>query len=114
MSLYKNAAKFDVLRSISAASLTGSFAAVGVALPSPAVVLTFKNATNGDVIISTDGVNNMLFLPANSYNVFDIKTNGPILQDYMFKQGTVFYAKDGTTASTSGSFYIEAVIVERL
>jgi hypothetical protein len=113
MSLYKNAATFDTLRSASSAAIGANYAAVGSALPSPAVVLTFKNATNGDVYISTNGVDNMLYLPANSFNVFDVRTNSPTYNDLMFKEGTVFYAKDGPTASTLGTFYIEAVIVVR-
>ena len=55
----------------------------------------------------------MLFLPANSFNVFDIRTNSPTYNDLMFKEGTQFYVKDGTTASSTGAFYIEAVIVVR-
>lgn len=113
MSLYRNSAKFDTLRSAGFAAIGANYAAVGSALPSPAVCLTFKNATNGDVYISTDGVNNMLFLPANSFNVYDIRTNSPTYNDFMFAEGTKFYAKDGPTVATAGSFYIEAVIVER-
>lgn len=113
MSLYKNAATFDTLRSALPAAISGSYSAIGIALPSPAVCLCFKNATNGDVIVSTDGTNDMLFLPANSFNVFDIRTNSPTYNDLMFKEGTQFYVKDGTTASSTGAFYIEAVIVVR-
>lgn len=113
MSLYKNAASFDTLRSASSAAIGANYTAIGSALPSPAVCLTFKNATNGDVYISTNGVDNMLFLPANSFNVFDIRTNSPSYNDLMFREGTIFYAKDGPSASTTGSLYIEAVLVVR-
>lgn len=113
MSLYRNAAKFDTLRSATTAQIGATYAAVGAALTTPAVLLTFKNQTNGDVVISTDGVNDMLYIPSNSFNVFDVRTNAPTQSDYMFKEGTIFYAKDGTTLGTTGKFYIEAVVLER-
>lgn len=111
--MFKNYASFDTLRSIAPASIGATYAAVGAALPSQAVCLVFKNATNGDVIISTDPTNStgMLIFPANSYTSYDIRTNSPSVTDLMFAAGTVFYAKDGTTASTTGAFYIEAVIL---
>ena len=113
MSLYRNRATFDTLRSVAAGSITSSFAAVGAALPAPAVCLTFKNDTNGDVIVSIDATNDNLYLPANSFNVYDIRTNGPFDCDFMFPQGTVFYVEQGTVVPTTGSFYIEAIIVTR-
>jgi hypothetical protein len=113
MSLYRNRATFDALRSVAAGSITSSFVALGSELPVPAVCLTFKNNTNGDVIVSTDGVNDMLYLPTNSFNVYDIRTNGPYDTDFMFPQGTQFYVTQGTNIPSTGSFYIEAVIVTR-
>lgn len=111
--MFKNFASFDTLRSISAASLIGTYGAVGSALSTQAVCIAFKNMTNGDVIVSTDPANatGMLIFPANSYTVYDIRTNSPTLTDLMFATGTIFYAKDGTTVATTGSFYIEAVIL---
>lgn len=112
--MFKYQASFDTLRSLGVASIGASYAAIGAVLPSEAVALTFKNATNGDVLVSTDGSTDMLFLPANSFNVYDIRTNAPSQTDFMFKQGTQFFLKDGTTVASSGTFYIEAIIVTTL
>lgn len=113
MSLYRNRASFDTLRSVAAGSVTSSYVAVGNALAVPAVCLTFKNNTDGDVVVSTDATNDMLYLPANSFNVYDIRTNAPLQNDFMFPQGTTFYVKQGSTIPAAGSFYIEVVIVTR-
>lgn len=110
----KNQASFEILKSTTPASIGASYAAVGSPLSSPAVVVTFKNHTNGDVLISTDGTNDMLALAANSFNVYDIRTNAPVNCDLEFAQGTQFYIKDGTTPSTTGAFYIEAVIITQV
>ena len=109
--MFKYQASFDALRSILPASIGASYAIIGSVLPSEAVILTFKNQTNGDVLVSTDGSTDMLTLPANSFSVYDIRTNAPYQTDFMFRKGTQFFVKDGTTASTTGAFYIEAVIV---
>jgi hypothetical protein len=108
---YQNRAKFEILKSAATGSIGAAYAAIGTPLSEPAVVLTFKNQTNGDVIVSTDGVNDYLTFPANSYGVYDIRTNSPLTSDFMFPKGTQFYVKDGATASTTGTFYIEAIII---
>lgn len=108
---YLNRAKFEILKSAGTASIGASYATIGAPLTEPAVVITFKNQTNGDVVVSTDGTNDYLTFPANSYGVYDIRTNAPLTSDFMFPKGTQFYVKDGTTASTTGTFYIEAIII---
>ncbi len=107
----KNSAQFDALRSLGFAAIGATYAAIGAALTKPAVVLTFKNNTNGDVLVSTNGSTDHLFLPPNSFNVFDIRTNAMNLTDFAFPIGTQFYLKDGPTVATSGNFYIEIVSV---
>ena len=106
-----NAAQFDEIRSLSAAGIGAGYAVIGDPLESPAVILTFKNATDGDVFVSTDGVTDHLFLPSNSFNVFDIRTNAMNLLDYVFAVGTQFWIADGPTVPTTGTFYIEVVSV---
>ncbi len=111
--MFKDAAYFDTIRSTTPASIGATFATIGTPLTTQAVCLIFKNQTNGDVLVSTDGTNTMLAFPANSYTVYDIRTNAPRNTDLLFSIGTQFYVKDGTTASTTGTFYIEAVIVNQ-
>jgi hypothetical protein len=109
--VYFNKASFAPYKTILPASIGATYAAAGTALANPAVVLTFINATNGDILVSTDATNDMLFLSANSFRVFDIRTNSGNLLNFMFPKGTQFYVKDGTTVATTGAFYIEIVQV---
>lgn len=109
--MFSNRAKFDTLRSVAAGSVTASFAAVGTALGAPAVAVNFVNNTNGDVIVSLDGINSNLYLPANSFQVWDIRTNSPHLNDYLIPQGTLFYVKQGTVVPATGAFYIEVLLL---
>ena len=107
---YSTKAQFSTIRSAGFAAIDAAYANIGTALTERAVILSFKNATNGDVFISTNGTDNHLFFPANTYTIFDVKTNSPkSAGDLMFSIGTQFQIKDGPTASTSGTFYIEIV-----
>lgn len=110
----KNRASFETLKSAAHTAIGASYATLGTALSAPAVVLTFKNQTNGDVLVSTDGTNDKLIFPANSFGVYDIRTNSPVNTDLMFAEGTQFYVKDGSSAPASGTFYLEAVIITQV
>lgn len=108
--MYKDAAIFDQLRSLGFASIGAGYTAVGTPLSQRTVVIAFKNATNGDVVVSIDGTNDYLFFPASTYGVYDVRTNAPNFADFVFPIGTQFYVKQGPSAPGSGTFYIEALI----
>lgn len=112
--MYRNAAAFDTLRSVAFGSLTSSYVQLGAVLPNSAVAITFKNNTNGTVLVSTNGTSDMLAYPPQSYGVYDIRTNAPNAIDYLLAKGTPFLVKYSGSAPTSGSFYIEAVITQTL
>lgn len=110
--MFKDAAKFDALRSVAAASITSSYAIVGAVLPSPAVCVAFTNSSNGIIYVSTDGITDMIAFPPSTGKVFDIKTNSPVATNYLFPSGTAFSVKYSGSAPTTGSFYIECVIAQ--
>jgi hypothetical protein len=109
---YQDQAFFDTLRSLGTAGIGATYAAIGTPLGFRAVAITFKNLTNGDVVLSDDGSNDKMFFAANSYNVWDVRTNAPNTNDLMYPSGTQFYLKDGPTPSTTGTFYIEILVVK--
>lgn len=104
---YNDRAYFETLRSES--TIGAAYTALGSPYTNPIVVVTFKNNTNGDVVISDDGVNDKLVFPAGSYTVYDIRTNAPRDTNLTLPINLQFYIKDGATPSTSGTFYVEAV-----
>lgn len=110
--MYKGAAGFDALRSVSGASITSSYVLVGSELTYPAAVVAFTNATDGIVYVSTDGVTDMLALPPSMGKVFDIKTNSPYATNYLFPASTGFLIKYSGSATTTGAFYIECLLVK--
>lgn len=104
-------ADFDVLRSLAAGSIGASYTAIGSPLQYRFVAINFKNDTNGDVIVSNDGVNGKLFFPANSYDAWDVRTNAPNFTNLVFPIGTQFYLMQGPNVPSTGNFYIEILII---
>jgi hypothetical protein len=109
---YKNAAKFDLLRSAAFGSITSSYVQLGAVLPNPAVSIAFKNNTDGTVIVSFDGINANLVYPGQSYGVYDIRTNAPNSTDYLLSEGTSILIKYSGSAPSSGSFYAEVMLAQ--
>lgn len=100
---------FDTIRSIAFGSISGSYAAVGAAFALPVRLIMFLNNTNGDVFLSTNGVDNMLFLPADSFQLFDMNTNRTNQDQYwVLPAGTQIYVKQ-SSAPTSGAVYVECL-----
>lgn len=102
-------ATFDGLRSLANGSISASYAAVGTKLAYPARLLVITNGTNADVLISTDGSSDMLYLAQNSFKLFDLGTNRlNVDQMFVIPAGTQFYVKQ-VSAPSSGSVYIEVI-----
>jgi hypothetical protein len=98
-----NSIKWEEIREIAGSSLTGSFQVLGGVFTRDSFRIWLTNNTDQDVYLSTDGVTNMLKLPAFSGRAYDNKTN-----DMFVKAGTQFYinAPMGT-----GWFGLEAEFV---
>ena len=103
------AVTFDSLRTLGHASISGSYAAVGAATTSSTRIVCITNNTDGDMLFSTDGVNDMLFVAKSTYKVFDFTTNKRLDDNtFAIRQNTQWYVKQSTSPST-GSVYIESI-----
>lgn len=103
-----NIARVDALRSLGFASIGASYVTVGTAFGHPMRVIRILNATNGDMFFSFDGTTNNLFLPSNSFVLYDIASDDDPSDNFRISKGTQMYVKQ-STAPTSGSVYIEAI-----
>ncbi len=99
----------DTIRTVAFGGISGTYAAVGTKFSFPVRLICFTNNTNGDVFFSDDGVNDKLFLPAQSFKLFDVTSNrfGNIA-GLVFATNTQFYVKQSTAPST-GAVYIECL-----
>lgn len=103
-----NIARVDAVRSLGFASISGSYATVGTALSHPAKILRFVNYTNGDMYFSFDGTTDNLFLPSNSFVLFDFTANSDSDGDFRISNRTQLYVRQ-SSAPTSGAVYIEMI-----
>jgi len=87
--------KWNAIREIASGSLTGSFQTLGPVTLQDSFQIWITNNTNGDIYLSTDGVTNMIKMPAFTGRAYDNKTN-----DFFVKAGTQWYIK---FASVPGS-----------
>jgi hypothetical protein len=100
---------FDTLRSLAFGSTSGSYVAIGTPFLHPVRLICITNNTDGDMLFSVDGVNDMLFVAAGSFKLFDLCTNRyTVDQLWVLPIGTQFYVKQSTTPG-SGSVYIECL-----
>jgi hypothetical protein len=104
-----NVAIIDTLRSLNFSGISGTYAQVGTPLTHITRIICLTNNTNGDLFVSNDGVTDNLFMPANSFKLFDLATNrSDYNSTWSFSDGMPFFVKQ-STAPTSGDFYIECV-----
>jgi hypothetical protein len=99
---FKERITWEQLRSVNAASLTGSYVKIGGPLLFPSFVLRFVNNSNVLVTISLDGINDYDVIPANSFVLYDEDTSGNPTPEGV-PQGTQFYVNG---SAGTGSIYL--------
>jgi hypothetical protein len=74
---YTSQILYQPMQSIDSSTFTGSYQALGTPLVHPSSIIKVVNNSNVDVTVSTDGINAMDFIPANSFFLYDCTTNTP-------------------------------------
>lgn len=97
----------EAVRSLAFGSISGTYMGVGTPLSNPSRLVMFQNFTDGDVMVSFDGITDHLPVSANGFVLLDITANKTVTQGFYIAEGTRFYVKEITAPST-GSFYISS------
>lgn len=103
--------KFDVLRTKGFAAITNSYTTLGTALTQNWRVFKITNNTDGDLLISLNGTDNNMFVPRESFTLYDLATNSVNVQNsdwFVMAIGAQFYVKY-STAPTTGDVWVEAI-----
>lgn len=108
-----NIARFDILRGIAEASISGTYKALGYnntpTVPAPfnhAIrVAHFINNTDGDMYVSFDGVNDNLIVPANTFTLYDLTSDQDMNEKFRYESGTQLWVRYASVPTT-GSFYV--------
>lgn len=99
---------FQPLRSLAFGSISGTYAAVGTPITVPFRLFRINNATAGNMIFSTNGTTDMIFIQSGAAVIYDISTNRELEPVFAFPALTQFYVKQ-STAPVSGAVYIEVI-----
>lgn len=99
----------DPLRSAAFGAIGAAYSAVGTAFMHSVSVILFQNATNADVVVSLDGVNDHFFIPMGGFILFDLTTNKSLPQGAFISQGTIVFVKQSAGAPGSGAFYVSTL-----
>ena len=106
---YSKIVRFDVYRTVAFGAISGTFAAVGTALTKPIRLIKFTNTSNADLIISFDAVNNNIYLPAGSFDLYDLNANQDPTYDFKMQIGTQIYVKQASGAPSSGGIFVTGI-----
>lgn len=106
-----NIVRFSPVRQVALASITNSYAPLGIPLDHAMRVLHFVNNTNGDLMISFDGTTDNVPLLAESFALYDLTSDQDTNESFRYQLGTQIYVKYLTapTAPADGAVYLVAV-----
>lgn len=99
--------RVDALRSVAFGSITGSYTALGTALQHNFRIIKLVNATNTAMFFSFNGTTDNDYLPANSFSLYDLTTNG-VDVEFVFQKQTQVYVKYAS-APASGAVYVMGI-----
>lgn len=103
-------AVFETLRSTAFGSITNSYVGVGVSFVNPIRMFTLVNTTTANLLVSFNGIDDHMVVPAEVARVIDISSNRSEQAGMLeTASGTRVYVKYETGAPVSGTFYVEAM-----
>jgi len=102
---FKQALQYDTIRSLDT-STASSYASLGSELTYPTCIVKIINVSNKDLIISVDGTNDVDYVPAGSFVLYDITTNAVDNNILFIPANRQYYAKTSDGAAGTGKVYL--------
>jgi hypothetical protein len=100
--------RWNELQSLAFGSISGSYVGIGSPIPNPIRSLTINNNTEVDLFFSTDGIEDMIFIPAHSGKIYDIGSNKADCAGVSEISATTrFYVRAVGSSPATGNVYIE-------
>ena len=100
-------AEYQARRSRDSSTFDNTYQTLGSTLTAPALLLKIVNDSSIDVDISTDASTDHDFIPADSFTLYDLRSNHGREYEFAFPTGTQFSVK-GAAAGT-GSVYLVVI-----
>jgi hypothetical protein len=101
--------RVDAYKTLAFGSITNSFQAVGTSIAHAWRIICLTNTTDADMIFSFDSTSSNLYVPANSFKLFDLCGNAePNTVGFFISVGTTVYVKYNTPP-TKGAVFVEGI-----
>ena len=102
----------EEVRELAFGTITGSYAAIGNELSSPARMLIIQNFMDADIMLSFDGLTDHIPVKASSSIVLDLSSNKTVDTGFFVEKGTEINVRTLGTPS-EGSVYVSSLYGKR-
>ena len=109
---YGTRVTFDSVRELDFGSISGTYASVGTPVSDHVRLIIFNNATDQQVYISFDGINDNLRMESNSFKLLDLSANKVRSDGLFISVGTQIFVREVSASVTSGSVWVEVMYAE--
>ena len=96
----------DILRSTSFGVIGAGYVPIGAVFMHQMRIISIKNLTNANLLISFDGIEDNDIVPLSAGVVYDFCANKTGVSGALMSIGTTIYVKDDGVAPTSGAIYL--------
>lgn len=107
--------RYEELRSVSALDVSADYEGVGLPFENPVRILKVTNLTNGNILVSFNGIDDHDVAPANGAYVYDYGTNrsssGSLLEQSAFDR---MYIKAEAGLPDTGTFYVTVIYASQV
>lgn len=106
-----NIVRFDGIRSLGYASITTNYTALGSPFNHAMRLIQFVNNTDGDMMVSFDGINDNAIVLAEGFSLYDLTSDQDFNEKFRYQNGTQLFVKYITapTGPATGAFYAVCV-----
>lgn len=102
-------ARVDAYKTLAFGSVTSSYVSVGSVVGHKYRILHLLNNTNQDIQISFDGTTNNIYMPAGSFDLYDLQAAANTNSEFNVSIGTQIYAKAPGTLPSTGAIFIMGI-----
>ena len=106
--MVSNIVRFDAIRTAPEGSITASYTPLGIPFAHAMRVLHFINNTDGDMMISFDGITDNTAVLADSFNLYDLTSDQDHNESFRYENRTQIWIRY-ISAPTIGNFYLVAI-----
>ncbi len=107
--------RYEDLRSLGFAAISGTYAGVGTSFVHPVRMLKVSNLTNANLIISFNGIDDKDVVAASSAYIYDFASNQSESAGNLEQQaGERLYVREEDVAPTLGNVYVTVIYADQV